>query len=222
MSFSCLGPWMLERLKASYPVVQEDVGADARLKKGVFAFETESYRVEQVGHFCILRMKALFGLMKMETVVLAVTERDLPLINLDRVGVMGKDTQIAELYDTQLQPWPEERQAVFRALRERDADLPEQEAKAAHWYDAILYPCSYHKAGKNISARLDRAARDYADAFLAQLSAAPACDAAAKKEKVEHFAKTLFAEGGPAVDTVAKLFGRETAERLILHDMYGV
>ena len=47
-------------------------------------------------------------------------------------------------------------------------------------------------------------------------------DAAAKKEKVEHFAKTLFAEGGPAVDTVAKLFGRETAERLILHDMYGV
>ena len=45
---------------------------------------------------------------------------------------------------------------------------------------------------------------------------------AAKKEKVAAFAETLFSQGGPAVDTIVKLFGRETAERLILHHMYGV
>ena len=222
MRFSYLGPWMLERLKASFTVTKENLGDDARLKKGPFAFETESYRVEQLGHFCILRMKALFGLMKMETVVLAVTERDLPLINLDRVSVMGKETQIAELYDTQLQPWPEERQAAFRKILDQNADLPEQGAKAPHWYDVILYPCSCQKAGKGIAARLDDLARDYASAFLAQMAAAPPCDATAKKEKVEHYAKTLFSEGGPAVDMVSKLFGRETAERLILRHMYGV
>ena len=44
----------------------------------------------------------------------------------------------------------------------------------------------------------------------------------AKKEKVAAFASTLFSQGGPAVDTIVKLFGREAAERLILHHMYGV
>ena len=220
--FSYRGHWMLEQLGRSFPVTPEELGGDARLKKGPVVLETESYRVEGVGHYCILRMNALLGLMKMETIVLAAREKDLPLLNLDRVCAMGKDTQIAELYDTQLQPWPQAAQAAFQALRDRDADLAEPVAKQAHWYDSILYPCSYHKTGKGVAERLDRAARDYASAFIAQLAAAPGCDARAKGEKVGAFARTLFEQGGPAVDTITKLFGRETAERLILHHMYGV
>ena len=221
-AFPDLGHTMLRELGRAFPAEKEDIGADARLKKGPFRLETESYRLPGLGHYCILRMTALLGLMKMETLVLAPTERDLPLLNLDRVRVPGKDTQIAELYDTQLSSWPEESQAVFRALRERDADLPEQEAKEPHWYDEILYPCSFHRAGKGISARLDKAALDFAAAYIVQLREAEPCDGAAKKEKVAAFAETLFSQGGPAVDTIVKLFGRETAERLILHHMYGV
>ena len=41
-------------------------------------------------------------------------------------------------------------------------------------------------------------------------------------EKVKAFAERLFTEGGPAVDQVTKLFGEETAKRLILRWMYGV
>ena len=220
--FSYQGQWMLEQLSGPFSVVKEDIAGDARLKKGPFVLETESYRVEGVGHYCILRMNALFGLMKMETLVLAATERDLPLLNLDRVCAMGKDTQIAELYDTQLQPWPEEEQAAFQALRERDADLAEPEKKGERWFDSLLYPCSYHKTGKKCARRLDRTAQEYACAFLACLNAAPPCDPKAKKEKVRAFAGTLFERGGPAVDMVTKLFGPEIARRLILHHMYGV
>ena len=213
-AFPDLGHTVLRELERAFSAEKEDIGADASLKKGPFRLETESYRLPGLGHYCILRMTALLGLMKMETLVLAPTERDLPLLNLDRVRVLGKDTQIAELYDKS--------QAVFRSLRERNADLPEQEAKEPHWYDEILYPCSFHKAGKGISARLDKAALDFATAYIVQLKEAEPCDGAAKKEKVAAFAVTLFSQGGPAVDTIVKLFGRETAERLILHHMYGV
>ena len=44
----------------------------------------------------------------------------------------------------------------------------------------------------------------------------------AKQAKNRAFAERLFAEGGPAVDQVTKLFGTETARRLILRYMYGV
>ena len=216
-----LGDMVRTLLERSYTLKKEDLGADARLSKSGMVFDTEAWEIPGLGHLCIMRMKAFFGLMKMETAVLAVSGKDVPLLNLDWVRAFGKETQIAELYDTQLAPYPAEKLADFDTLRARDADLPEPGSKP-HWYDAILYPCSYHKAGKGLSERLSAAARDYFETFLRQLAEAPACDAGAKAEKVKAFAERLFAEGGPAVDQVTKLFGQETAKRLILRHMYGV
>ena len=217
-----LGDMVRTLLAQQYTLKKEELGADARLAKKGMVFETEAYEIPDLGHFCILRMNAFLGLMKMETAVLAVTGKDLPLLNLDWVRAFGRETQIVELYDTQLAPYPEALLAEFDALRRRDGDLPAQEAKGTHWYDAILYPCSYHKAGKGLTERLAAAARDYTETFLRQLANAPACDAQAKQAKNRAFAERLFAEGGPAVDQVTKLFGTETARRLILHHMYGV
>ena len=217
-----LGDMVRTLLEKQYALKKEELGADARLSKKGMVFETEAYEIPDLGHFCILRMNAFLGLMKMETAVLSVTGKDVPLLNLDWVRAFGKETQIVELYDTQLEPYPEALLSEFDALRRRDDDLPAQEAKGAHWYDAILYPCSYHKAGKKLTERLAAAARGYMETFLRQLADAPACGAEAKRAKNRAFAERLFAEGGPAVDQVTKLFGPETARRLILRHMYGV
>ncbi len=215
-----LGETVYGLLARRFALKKRDLGADARLSKRGMSFTTEVYEIPALGQLCLLRMNAMLGLMKMETAVLAVNGKDLPLLNLDWVRALGRETQIVELYDTQLAPYPPEKLAAFEALRARDRDLPDMESKP-HWYDAILYPCSYHKAGKGLTERLARAARDYTETYLGQLAEAPACDAAAKKEKTRAFAERLFTEGGPAVDQVTKLFGAETAKRLILRHMYG-
>ncbi|MCR5663419.1 MAG: hypothetical protein K6G17_00910 [Oscillospiraceae bacterium] len=217
-----LGKLMLEKLPRRYRIEREDVGEDARLAKSGMVFLTESYRIEGLGHLCVMRMKAMLGLMKMETVVLSVMEKDLPLFNLDWVSAFGKQTQIAELYDTQLRPYPQDALDAFAAIKARDADLEEPKQQKAHWYDDILYACSYHKSGKGCAERLNAAAESYIETYLTQAETAPACDAEAKREKVCAFAETLFREGGPAVDQVTKLFGPETARRLIVRHMYGV
>lgn len=215
-----LGTGILDALKGRFALEKLDIGADARLSKSGMVFETESYAVKDLGHLCILRMKAFLGLMKMETVVLAVKEKDLPLFNLDWVSAAGKETMLAELYDTQLQPLPEKALGRFQALKDRDGDLPQREKKP-RWYDAILYPCSYDHAGKGLSERFNAAAQGYIKVFLAMADQAPACDAAEKGKKVRAFAETLVKEGGPAVDTMTKLFGAEAARRVILRHMYG-
>ena len=217
-----LGELARSVLEGQFALEREDLGEDSHLEKKGMAFDTEAYALPGLGHLCILRMKAFLGIMKMETVVLAVTGRDVPLLNLDWVSAAGKETQIAELYDTQLQPLAAERLAVYQALKDRDGDLPDPPPPAPHWYDAILYPCSYHKAGRKLSERFNCAAESYLSAFVSQLAEAPACDAAEKGAKVRVFAETLLEKGGPAVDTVTKLFGPETAKRLILGHMYGV
>ncbi len=216
-----LGELICSALEQSYTLRREDLGTDACLRKSGMTFETEAYAVEELGHLCILRMKAFLGLMKMETAVLAVDRRDVPLLNLDWVSAAGKQTQIAELYDTQLSPCPEEDLAAYQALKDRDGDLPDQTSEG-HWYDEILYPCSYHKAGRGIGERLDAAAAGYIREYLARLESAPVCDSREKGEKIRRFAETLVEKGGPAVNTVSKLFGPEVARRLILNHMYGV
>lgn len=169
---------------ADYPLTRVDVGDEATMKKNGFHFQTEAYEAEGLGHICFLTMKAMGGLMKMETAVLATT-------------------------------------AKFQAIKDKDADLADRETDP-HWYDDILLPQSYDKTGKKISERLNKAAAAYLEEYIAQVRAAPDCDPVAKKENVRHFAQTLFDQGGPAVDQVTKLFGKETAERLILGHMYGV
>ena len=213
---------VLAALGGTYALQQEDLGADARMSAKGMTFETESWEIPEVGHLCIMRMNAFLGLMRMETAVIAPTSVDVPLFNLDWVKAARTETQIAELYDTQVQPWPDECHEAFEFARAQYADLPDAPGGEAHWYDDILYPCSFHKKGRGLTERMSRAAQDYLTIYAELLAAAPACDSTEKAAKVQSFAEKLFEAGGPAVDQVTKLFGEQTAKRLILQHMYGV
>jgi hypothetical protein len=104
------------------------------------------------------------------------------------------------------------------------ADLPDAPT-GEHWYDAVLYPCSVHKKGKKLTDRFNKLAKEYTDLFVAELAAAAAsgkCPADLKKARVSEFAHKLVENDGPAVSMMAKLFGKETMQRIVLQHMYGV
>ena len=216
------GKAILDHLARNYSIQQHNIGTDARLAKKSVTLWTESYTVKGIGHLCIQRLKAMLGLMKMETVFFVPTKKDAPLMNLDWMKAVGKEFQIVELYDTQLEPYPEEYLGAFERIRERDADLADYTFEQSEWISSVQYPCSYHKTGKGISDRLKEAAKAYYHTYEKQLAALPACDQAQKAEKVRFFAETLFSGGGPVIDQVKKLFGEDTAKRLILTHMYGL
>lgn len=216
------GEYTLQLLSQKYTVTPCDLGSDAELSAKGFHFETEAYDVDGLGHFCIIKMKGLLGLMRMETVVLSVTDKDMPLYNMDWIGAFGVECQIMELYDDQISFRPDSLLQAFQKIKDRDAAIPDYTRDGERWYDEILYPCSYAKKGKKVSGRLHRAARDCTRVFLARAAKAPVCDPEVKKEKVRSFVEKLFSEGGPAVDMLTRLFGEETAKRVVLSHMYGV
>ena len=216
------GRYLLRQLSQHYRIHRVDIGEDARLSKNGFVFDTHTYEIKDVGHLCMMNMKAMFGLMRMETVILASTKKDMPLMNMDWIKVPGKQTLLGELYDTQLTPWPEKSQAAFLQISDRDHDLPDYSSGSEHWYDSLLYPCSYHKAGRGIGPRLEASAADFSSLFIRQMAELPACDYEAKKAMIETFAQKLAVNGGSAVKLFTKLFGQETANRMIINHMYGV
>ena len=216
-----MGALALAALKDTHTVKPADLGDDVCLKARGITIRLESGTIEGIGHFCVMRMKTLLNLMNMETLVLAPTHVDLPLFNMDWMQVAGAQTQIVELYDNQLEPWPDACQAEFQSIAERNADLPDAPV-AERWFSEIMYPCSFHKKGRGLAERFSLAAQDCLASYIAQFDVLPKCDSAAKKEKVCAFAQRLYDEGGPAVDTIVKLFGAETARRIVLNHMYGV
>ena len=216
-----LGQYSTTALGRYFELVPKDLGQDARRSKRGMTFETKSWEIKDIGHLCVMRMNAFLGLMKMETIVIAPTHADLPLFNVDWVKAFGTETLIAELYDTQLQPWPEEEQKKFEEIKAAYADI-EEYSSGEHWYDSVLYPSSFHKKGKGFIERFNKAAREYIDMFAAELAAAEKCPDGPKRERVGDFARTLVKNDGPAVSMMAKLFGEETMRRIVLKHMYGV
>lgn len=212
---------LLSQLKNSFEITENNIGDDASLSAKGMHFTLRTYEVKDLGHLCLLDMKAMLGLMKMETAVLSAETADLPLFNLDRILVMNKHTQLIEFYDTLLGPQPAEAAAGYERIRNADARLADYES-GEHWYDPILLPYSYMKTAKGNLDRFDHACRSYMNEYICQAKAAPVCDKAEKQEKTFAFAKGLLDNGGPAVNQFRKLFGEETTERLVLHHMYGV
>lgn len=222
-----LGQYATAALGQYFELIPGNIGSDAHLSKRGMTFDTKSCEIRGVGHLCVMRMNAFMGLMKMETIVIAPTKVDMPLFNVDWVSALGTETLIAELYDTQVEPWPGEAQKKFEEIQEEYLDVEDNES-GEHWYDSVLYPVSIHKKGKGLTDRFNDAAKDYIDLFAAELAelsepaAAGKCPADLKRARVGDFARTLVENDGPAVNMMAKLFGEETMRRIVLKHMYGV
>ncbi len=216
-----IGTYVLETLKARYEVNEKDIGSDAKLDKGLMHFTVRSFDITGIGTLCLLNMKGMFGLMKMETIVLSVFTKDVPLLNIDTVSVMGTATRLAELYDTRIGEKNTRFEEACQAIKEADNDLPDY-SSGPHWYDDFRMACTYSKKTKGSDLRTKTSCMKYFDAYMKELELAEDCDPDAKRKANSILPQGLLEHGGPAVDQVRKMFGEELASRLILSHMYGI
>ena len=208
---------LLALLKEAYPLRPCDAGEFAKLKANGMGFTVETYEAEGLGHVSVMRAKGFFGLMKMDTLIVNPTERDLPLYSYDRILAMGNDTLIAELYDTTVGGFaaPE-----MDELLRRSAVLPDRDP-GTHWYDGIRLPQSISKKGKkDRTAAFDRLAEDHFAAWLGA-RCRPLTDKDAKRAKTAAYVEGLLTHGGPSTDVFKKNLGQEKTEQLFRKVLFG-
>ncbi len=209
--------------KSPFTLKKLDIGRYAKRRSRGIVFNTEVYQIDDIGQVSIMRLKALMGLIKMESAIFTVKNKDVPLFNIDWIRAFGKETMICELYDVQLSPYPEDKLAEFQAIADRDASLENYiyDKDKPHWYDNILYPCSYHKISGRDFLRLTQASISYMKTFVRQLQETEECNREEKQAKISEYTEALFASDGPAVITVKKNFGEEDARKMIVELLYG-
>ncbi|MBQ6655052.1 MAG: hypothetical protein IJM79_05955 [Erysipelotrichaceae bacterium] len=215
------GEMILSKLQEKYEVVENDLKDNALLKKSGMKFALRGFDVKDLGHYFIMNMNGMMGAMKMETAVLVVDNKKVPLVNIDYVSVVGKESMMAEYYDLAGDGLPSGYQEKFEAIKKADAALENYKAEE-QWYSKYLLPITYQKTGKKMFDHFLKVAGQQTDLFLEMTEAAQPADREERMAEALSFAQGLLDNGGPAINQFVKLFGRARTEQIVKECMYGV
>lgn len=209
---------MIRTITAKYHLNGITTGEFSKMKVNGMNFEIWAFHAAGLGHVSAMTATGFFGLMKMDTLIINPTEKDMPLLSYDRVHAMGNDTLIYELYDTILEKADlnrvEDVNIKYRHLPDHDL--------GKHWYDDIKLAVSLAKKGKKShTAAFDACGMEYLEAFLEDADAAEYCDPAAKKEKASVYVEGLLSHGGPSTDVFMKSMGAEKTGFLFRNFLFG-
>lgn len=179
-------------------------------------FTLEVYDFEGCANISFLSMKAFFGLMKMDSLICTPYSRDLPIYSVDGIYVPGKDTALIELYNTQIDAVD---LSSMDAVKAKYSFLKEKQNKP-YWYDSLhLSPTCTKTGGRaDCKALLFEMTGAYASLF----KDAKDCDPSIKSEKNGVFVEGLISNGGPAIDTIRSILGKDAAEELFRRFIFRV
>jgi hypothetical protein len=211
---------ILELIKKNHTLTPKSVGDFKTFKAKGMTFQCSAFDAEGLGHVSLMRAKGFFGLMKMDTLVVAPIDKDLPLLSYDRIYAMGNDTLFIELFDTMGDN--KVSLSSIANVKSRFAHLPERLSEGEepkHWYDNIRLPETTFKKGKKCSESFDEYTLAYISEYLR--IKADSCDRNEKIARTDAYANGLVTNGGPATDVFKKEFGEEKTSNIIRGVLFG-
>ena len=168
-------------------------------------FHLEQYQVEGLGNLCVLKTRAMLGLMNLTTVVLTPSSgKNVPFLLIDTMDMGKKHLCYVEYYDCTAHGADKD---LLLAASAPYTDVPDYAEKPA-WYVQERMEGSLIKTGDR--ARLDRMATDALKAYAKQAMAAPV--KAENREGLKAFQRRMIEEGNPSTAALTKTLGKEGAE----------
>ena len=168
-------------------------------------FRLEQYAIEGLGNLCVLRTKAMLGLMDLVTVVVTPnTGKNVPFLLIDTMDMGKKHLCYVEYYDCTADGADRDLLLAAGAPYGDAADYTEKPA----WYVSERMEGSLIKTGDK--ARLAQMALDALKAYARQAAAAPV-----KPENLaglKAFQERMVREGNPSTAALTRTLGKEGAE----------
>ncbi len=177
-------------------------------------FALEAYDWNGVAHVSHLRMRGLFGLMKMDTLICTPYAKDMPLFSYDLIRFFGRKTLLLETYDTLVGSVD---LSTMTAVKEQYSDLKDKAMRPA-WYDRLKLPPTVSKTGHG--ARLEAMTEQMLSAYIGLFATARDIDRAVKNERNSAYVEGLIKDG-PTYRAVSKMIGPEPAKTLFRRCLFG-
>jgi len=203
----------LETVDRYYPLKAVDCDDYSDLTLfGILKFNVKQYEATGVGNLAVMTTNV--GLMQMATVVLTPVNRDLPLISMDYMYILGNRTAYVEIYDLVLDK-NEHYEELMQQLGDirRQYDNLETITPSAAWYDSLKTEGLYKKGTKADDGILAEMLEKSLDAIMQYGQTLPILEEEAHKEKAalqKTYSNGLIEHGGVSTDIFVKALGPET------------
>jgi hypothetical protein len=209
---------LLELIKNKYELIEVPSQDYQNLKVSGMKFEIKAYDAIGLGRVSMMKAKGFFGLMKMDTLMITPTDKDLPLLSYDRINAMGNDTLIIELYDTLVNECD---LLELRELKQKYNELSDHYL-GSHWYDSIKFNESVSKKGKKKEFnQYNELTINYIEKYL-NLDSLNVENKEEKNIKSKTYVEGLLNNGGPSTTIFQKSIGKEKTEKLFKEILFGI
>lgn len=216
----------LSILKEDYKLTPVDPGCFGTIKVyGAMKFLVEQYRVEGIGNLSVMRMKMGLPLMTMATVVVTPFEKNLPLMSVDFIYMMGNRKAYIEFYDLAAKKDENYLRHISRlaAISQRYAFLPACPPAPA-WYDHLLTATAYRGGKAADDGQLIDLLSACVRGFAEMCADAPQLDETEQAEKrriTAEYVDTLVKQGGTSTNVFKKALGEETTREFFDKVFFG-
>ncbi len=191
---------------------------------GVMKFDVSQFDYEDIGNLSV--MKVNMGFMQMVSFIITPYKKNMPLLSMDFMYIMGKRKAYVEFYDLVGDTSSPEYKGVIEKLKKFSgsySDLEELETKPA-WYDKLM-TVVLHKAGKRQDD--DRIEQMFCDAIRCYMETARELEPlseeekAAKLEITQKYCDDLVEQGGVSTDVFKKQLGEEKTKDFFDKVLFG-
>ena len=192
-------------LKEKFPLKEITPEKYRTMGSLMMRFHLEQYAVEGLGNLCVLKTRAMLGLMNLLTVVVTPSSgKNVPFLLIDTMDMGKKHLCYVEYYDCTAGRADKDKLLAASAPYGDVANYAEKPA----WYVQERMAGSLIKTGEK--ARLEQMALDALKAYAQQAAAAPV-----KPENLEGlkaFQQRMVREGNPSTAVLTKTLGKEGTE----------
>lgn len=114
---------IIDEVSKIFPLKELEVGEMSALKAKSMKYTICAYYAEGLGHVSVMSAKGFFGLMKMDTVIINPTEKDLPLYSYDNIKLEESISVKAKSKQSEsfclCRRFIEKRRSVYRCFQKR-------------------------------------------------------------------------------------------------------
>ena len=194
-------------------VTPVDAGEYETIKMyGAMKFNVSQYDVENTGNLSVLTVN--MGFMQMVSYVITPYDKNMPMLSMDFMYILGNRKAYAEFYDLVEDPSAPEYAAVLDKIKdfEKDHSALEDIPVDPAWYDDLL-TVALHKAMKRsdddkMEEMFNEAIRCYMEAASSLKELSPA-EKAVKLEITQKYCDDLVENGGVSTNVFKSALGEE-------------
>lgn len=201
---------------AGYGITEISTGKFANIDRLAMHIKIRAYDIDRVGRLSTVEMRAMFGLMRMQTFIITPLDKKLPVFSYDLIKAMGRDTLIIELYDVAANGVTI---SSLEGIKAAYANLPEKEL-GKNWYDGMKLAASVAKKGKKIGPQCVELSEKYISAYVDALTTAESADSSRQAAATKDYVDGLFKNGGPSTDQFKKMLGEKEAYDLFANYLF--